>query len=151
MYNAALRACRVNWGTSSATRHLTGQQQSKTMGSSKLSKKKKDARCAHGVCRSPSVSGLLSKFAKQKETVPSPPPLTGRVLCKGGEETTVFSGVNRSWVSKHKTAPDWFPLVCHVFVSCSETLGTVLRQSYGHAIQMWVFSHLLQPTQKKTM
>ena len=48
MYNAVLRACRVKGGTSSATRHLTGQQQSKTMASSKLSKKKK----MHGASRS---------------------------------------------------------------------------------------------------
>ena len=53
MYNASLRACRVKWGTSSATRYLTGQQQSKTMASGKLCKYRKDARCAHSARRSP--------------------------------------------------------------------------------------------------
>ena len=31
MYNAVLKTCRVKWGTSSATRRLTGQQQGKIM------------------------------------------------------------------------------------------------------------------------
>ena len=46
MYNAVLKACTVKWGTNSATQHLTGQQQSKTMASGKLLKSKK----MHGVC-----------------------------------------------------------------------------------------------------
>ena len=52
MYNAVLRACRVKWGTSSATRHLTGQQQSRTMVFGTLSEQK---RCADGASRSPQV------------------------------------------------------------------------------------------------
>ena len=37
MYNAVVRACWVKWGTSSATRHPTGQQESRTMVFGKLS------------------------------------------------------------------------------------------------------------------
>ena len=44
MHNAFLKAYRVKWGTSSATRHLTGQQQCKTMASVN-NLIKKDARC----------------------------------------------------------------------------------------------------------
>ena len=45
MYNAVLRACRVQWCTSSATQHhLTAQPQSRTMVSGKLSRKKKTHR-----------------------------------------------------------------------------------------------------------
>ena len=65
MYNAVLRACRVKWGTSSATRRLTGQQQSKTMASGKLSKEKRctvRVRCTLGACRSPlmAVKGAVA-------------------------------------------------------------------------------------------
>ena len=55
MYNAVLRACRVKWGTSSATRHLTGQQQWRQVNC----RNKKDARCAHGASRFPSTPLLL--------------------------------------------------------------------------------------------
>ena len=68
MYNAVLRACRVKWGTSSATRHLTGQQQSRTMVFGQLSQQK-DARCAHGVSRSPQDHEILrsrAKYTKEK-------------------------------------------------------------------------------------